>query len=143
MKNIFPSILFIGLFIQLVGCTPRYVFSPEEKTAAVKILMNDGQVNMCRDGKLYSLKIDHETGKALIPTGKRVALLKSVQYSGYQTTFSCYPRLGFTPKDGETYITDMNLIGNRCLLELVKENDSTDSSVELEPSLGQADCFRR
>ena len=143
MQKTLKAVSFLAILSQLTGCYSPYILKPEDKAASVKLLMGNADIKMCRDGKFYSLNIDPKTGYALIPAGRRVAFLMSATYSTYPYTYSCHPRIGFSPKEGDTYIADMNIIDSRCLIEVVKQNNNVPSSVEIEPSVGPADCFRQ
>ena len=140
-KKLFSHlVLFSALTIWGSGCATPFKMMPGEKSATLKVLYAS-QVKMCRDGKVYSLKVDRKTGEVQIPADQRINIGTYKFYSGYSYSYSCTPWISFTPTEGGTYFSDAHVIGERCFLELVKADEVEFAGVTTEHSAGKRDCF--
>lgn len=126
------------------GCAinPPYVPAKEEKTAVVRLL-GMSTLTMCKGGTFYDVSAQEAGGVAPVPAGERISVGSYMSYGGYNVTYSCYPFLSFVPKQGETYVVHSFLRGDRCFIELVREDKTKATGVTFEPSIGPRDCYKR
>lgn len=124
-----------GLASMLAACgVVPYQPAPNEVLAPVK-LVGIGSPRMCLDGKMYSLSVDnHQTVK--VPVGQRITLGSYMYFDGYSVSFSCMPRLSFTPAAGSSYVSNAGLVDQRCFMELVREDNTRDTGVVPEMTIG-------
>ena len=140
LRRFCPLVFVIATF---GGCATNepYVFSQGEKTASVKFL-GMGRPSFCRSGKFYSFTPVENSSAVRIPVGERISVGTYMYFSGYNVSHSCYPFLSFMPKEGVTYVIDSNVRGNKCFVELVREDESKATGVGIEPSVGPRDCYK-
>ena len=121
---------------------PKYQPTPEEKVTSVK-LFGWGEPYMCRTGKLYALPVQEENGtrRTTLPTGARVGLVNFITVHGYQVISRCTARISVIPRDGINLIVNGVLPeAGKCALDVVREDDSKETGVSMEPSLGAPAC---
>ena len=141
MTKMSYKILVSLLTLTLFGCgSPIYKFAPDEESASIKLLYGD-QITMCRDDQLYSLKASDNSNIVKVPIGKRVSVGTYMSYSGYNVTYRCMPFLSFLPEENAKYISDSNVINNKCYIDLVKESPNSNTGVSFENSLSKRDCY--
>ena len=140
MSNLSRKFLLVLGLVLVTGCAsnPPYPFTKEEKKAYLKGVNN---VAMCKDGSFYTVTTPEGAKAAPIPAGGRVSLGTYMSYSGYNVTYSCYPFLSFNPHESETYLINTFVRENKCYIELVREDQTKETGVAFEPSLGPRDCF--
>ena len=132
----------LTLFIGACSVNPPYTFKPGEKTASLAMI-DRTQVVMCKDSNFYNVKLAEGKKIAKIPAGERISIGAFMYYSGYQVSYSCYPFLSFIPSAGEKYIVHSAVISNKCMVELVREDNSRPTGVAFEESLGKRNCFKK
>lgn len=143
-KKFIQGLLLMFALSMSVGCaiSPPYPFAKDEKTASMKFLNMSG-AKMCRGGEFYQLAPPEGKSEALVPVGARISVGTYMSYSGYNVTYTCYPFLSFEPKEGVTYILHNGLRGDKCFVELVREDKKAETGVSFEPSIGPRDCFAK
>lgn len=127
-------------FLLQACVNPPYKFTADEKTAKLRVLHNSN-VSMCAQGKVYDLKKLPKNNVYLVPVGKRVDLSTTLVQHGYNVTYTCTAYLSFVPTEGKSYLMDASAIGNRCTLDLVQEDPSTETGLAPELSTGAPTCF--
>jgi len=145
MKTKFINVAIVFLLISITGCasSPRYKFTKNEPRVEVTN-SGYGGVSMCKDYKYYTpVSKEKNSGVIMVPAGDRITLMKNVFFSGYNVSFSCYPRLSFIPKEGEKYIVNADISPEGCYVELVKLDGSKETGISVEPSVAGASCYQR
>lgn len=128
-----------GLLVAGCATTQPYQFSSGEKNALLK---KGAGISMCKDGKFYRLPpVDGESATPIPADGGRITLIAAMTYSGYNVTYSCYPSISFQPREGETYLVNSFVRGDKCYAELVREDLVQQTGVAFVPSIGPRDCF--
>ncbi len=123
------------------GCNVLPVYSPTPTDARVTVI-GQGETTMCTKGTGYkfepSMSGKHRT--VMVPTGQRVKLMSTMQFSGYQVISTCHPALSFVPAAGKSYIFNAGLAAGQCFSELVVEDKSTATGVAPERTLARPTC---
>lgn len=124
----------------LSGCMvlPTYVARPDEPMATIDSL-NFPSPAFCADGVGYKATPDKE-GRFQVPAGSRVSLYSSVQLYDYQVTYSCYPGTSAIFAPGGSYLASVVTTSTGCRVDLVRQDDSTETGLAPEPSLNVPTC---
>lgn len=123
------------------GCSVLPIYTPTPTDARVTVI-GIGRVSMCTKGAGYQLE-PVTAGKhaiVMVPTGQRVQLTSTMQFSGHQVISTCTPSLAFTPAAGKSYVFNSGLAAGQCFTELVVDDKSTASGVAPEPTLTRPAC---
>lgn len=123
----------------LAACAiPQYQPGSSEKAARVR-LMGMGELSMCRAHLKYRLPV-HEDGQGrrwtYLPVGERIELSSySLVAEGAGAAY-CTARASIIPSEGVTLIVNSTTPAfNSCGLEIVREDESRETGLSVEPSL--------
>ncbi|WOB10506.1 hypothetical protein [Piscinibacter gummiphilus] len=121
------------------GCAVMpYQPAANEPMASVKYF-GWGSPRICKGGKMYSLSSVGNSDVYQVPVGQPIAFGANLQSGGYNVTYFCNPWLGFTPEANRTYVANAGLAAaGRCFIELVREDNSRETGVAVEPTLARA-----
>lgn len=125
------------------ACAGRhpYVLAAEEKTATLRVI--DGhKFDLCKDGTYYDVEPAPGTQLAVIPAGARITVGRYLYFQGAQRHYTCWPQLSFIPRPGAQYAMDATVVGEKCSIEVVREDPLSPTGVSLEKTVGPNDCFR-
>jgi hypothetical protein len=144
MSNVSRKVLMVLSVSLLAGCAAHdpYMFSKDEKQASLKLL-SAGGVSMCKTGKLYKLAMPDGAQAAPIPVGGRVDFVSSMFFGDGHYSYTCFPAISFVPKESETYVLHGLVRNGRCFLEIVREDQSKETGLAFEPSIGPRTCYTR
>lgn len=138
MKMIRWSSVGVVVTSMMAGCAGPYQPAPNEPMASVRYLGWDAP-RMCKDGKMYRLSSMGSSDVYQVPVGSVIAMGANLQSDGYNVVYHCNPWLGFTPEVNRTYVLNAGLVSaGRCFIELVREDNSRDTGVAIEPSVTRA-----
>jgi hypothetical protein len=101
-----------------------------------------GKLQMCKEGKLYSLDVDSATNTAMVPAGQRITVGSFMYFSEYMYNYSCRPVTSFIPDASRAYVSNAGVADRRCFIELVRQDSSRDTGVMLEPTIGPGSCAK-
>jgi len=123
----------------LAACgTPQYLPGSSEKVARVR-LVGMGVLSMCRAHLEYMLPVDEdEQGRrwTYVPVGERIELSNYNSVAEGAGTAYCTARASVIPSEGITLIVNSTTPAyNSCGLEIVREDESTETGLSVEPSL--------
>lgn len=131
----------IVALLLLESCAnPTYKFTNNERTAKLKVLY-ENTVTICKQGAVYDLHKSPKQDYYAIPAEKRFDITSTSTSSGYQVMYYCMPKISFLPKEGKTYILDLSVIGEKCVLDLVQEDKTTKTGVSPDLTIGAPVCF--
>ena len=120
------------------GCAGPYQPSANDVMVPVKY-MGWGSPSMCKDGKLYNLHRAENSDAYQVPSGQLIAFGTRMHSSGYNVSYTCSPWLAFIPEAGRIYVANGGLVSQgRCFIELVREDETKETGVALEPSVTRA-----
>lgn len=140
MKRIHLIIVSV-LAILLQACAnPIYKNVANEKTAHLKVLYNT-TVSICTQGAVFDLRKNPKQDFYVIPANKRFDLTSTASYSGYQITYYCSPKISFKPEEGKTYLLDLSVTGDRCILDLAQEDKASKTGLAPDLTVGPPVCF--
>jgi hypothetical protein len=120
---------------------PEYKIPSGRDTATIKTLNSGVDINMCLQGKVYSLKKNEKNQSIVIPAGERITISSYSYFIQGNYSYRCNPSLSFFPEAGISYITDTNVVARQCRIELAKESESAPYYMEFEKSIDKRDCF--
>ena len=140
MQSIKSIFVIVAIFLLESCANPAYKFSNNEKTAKLKVLY-ENTVTICKQGAVYDLHKNPKQDYYVIPAEKRFDLSSTSTQSGYQVMYYCTPKISFLPKEGKTYILDLSVIGENCVLDLVQEDKTTKTGVSPDLTIGSPVCF--
>jgi hypothetical protein len=137
-KTLFSSITRLALLL-VAGCaTDSYKISKNESSAKIK---TSKHITMCKKNNYYSLSPTSDNQAYEIPANERISIGSITNYTDYSgLNLSCFPLLSFIPKEGEMYIMDTYISGNKCYIELVREDKTKETGVVVEASIGADNC---
>ncbi|PTU32985.1 hypothetical protein [Stenotrophobium rhamnosiphilum] len=116
-----------------------YKLPSNEPTAQLNLAVNK-RAWICADGKSYALE-PNQAGYVTIPAGHRIVVGSSFFEQGYNVQYSCYPRVNFVPKTGETYYQDFQIEAEKCTAFIYRETNTNPAGVDFEPSMrGSGSC---
>lgn len=129
----------------LAACAiPRYQPGASEPAAHVR-LMGLGKLSMCQEHREYLLPVQEDakgTRWTYLPAGERITLISYNTETVYlpggngPSTISCTARASVVPRQGINLIVNSNTPGfNSCGLEIVREDESTETGLSIEPSV--------
>jgi hypothetical protein len=123
----------------VTGCAViPYQPAANEVMVPVKYL-GAGSPRMCKDGKMYSLPSANYSDTYQVPAGQLISLGATLQSSGYNVNYYCSPWLAFKPEANRSYVANAGLSSQgRCFIEVVREDNTRDTGVALEPSVTRA-----
>lgn len=119
------------------GCAmlPTYVPDPGRAHAEVHVAGMYGDPSFCRPGMPgFDLPAADAAGRVPMPSGERVTMADWIYIDLYTVAYSCRPLVSFHPKEGERYVAATGMDGQRCWIELVREDEATRTGLALEPS---------
>lgn len=119
------------------GCMmlPTYVPDPGRAHAEVHVAGMYGDPSFCRAGMPgFDLPAADAAGRVPMPSGERVTMADWIYIDLYTVAYSCRPLVSFQPKEGARYVAATGMDGQRCWIELVREDDATRTGLALEPS---------
>lgn len=119
------------------GCMmlPTYVADPGRAHAEVHVAGMYGDPSFCRTGMPgFDLPAADAAGRVPMPSGERVTMADWIYIDLYTVAYSCRPLVSFQPKEGARYVAATGMDGQRCWIELVREDDATRTGLALEPS---------
>ncbi len=122
----------VSFFLTACGMQP-YKLPSNEPTAQLNLAVNK-RAWICSDGKSYTLQPD-QSGLVTIPAGHRIVVGSSFFEQGYNVQYSCYPRVNFVPKTGETYYQDFQIEAEKCTAFIYRETNTNPAGVDFEPSM--------
>jgi hypothetical protein len=135
----FALLVLVSVFASACATqAPPYQFSPEESTANI---LRGGMADLCLNGKMYTLSAAADDGSVKIPSGKRVSLANFMRFDSGNFIYTCKPAISFLPKSNATYYLHNYIRDNKCYMEVVKDDKSTEIGLAFEPSIGPRDCF--
>jgi hypothetical protein len=137
-------VLSVGLIVVslgLQGCIAPYKFAKGEQSAQLHSLA--GAPNICVNETLYSAPRSKDRGKFLVPVDQRVTISDSIMVDSYPFTYICVAQTSLVPTANDEYVYDINAIGQRCLLEIVRKSEDAPYGVGPVPSLGRSTCSPR
>jgi hypothetical protein len=144
MKRILPLLL-----ILLTGCAtapkynyqsqsgtdPQFIFgdrfgggSVNSPARSFKINTTDAALNKCTDFAIVGTTSNHwmhvvpKTVEIKAPAGKSVSISSGYNYSnGFSNTTCAPPTLMFSPQEGTVYSVDIETVGGKCALSIVRK----------------------
>jgi hypothetical protein len=139
MKRIF---FLTACAVMLSSCSlaPPYKFQPGEPTASLDV-KNLLSPEMCMDGRRHVLEEDGE-GHALVPAGKRITILSTLNVPGYPVSWTCRAGKSFIPIAGSKYFGNFESKDQHCRVEVYKEDAGNRTGLALDWTLAPAICGR-
>jgi hypothetical protein len=128
------SVLALAAAAACVTSRPPYTFAPGEAQARV-FLVGDGHVLLLENQRFYTAPAEPDSRYALIPATGPIGLGQLMRFGGYHVSTSCFPMVAFLPQPDASYAADASVIGDRCVLELVREDGTTRTGVRVEPTV--------
>lgn len=131
------------LALPLAACSvlPTYTPAGDKPSITVKVL-GMGKPQVCVGNQLHSVNVTHVDGYPTfkVAAGERITLRTFMHYQGYNVSSHCHPAISVVPKAGSTLLLNSGLDGNACFIEAVREDNSVETGVSLETSLGAPQC---
>ncbi|MDQ1829273.1 hypothetical protein [Massilia scottii] len=133
-----------GILLLTACGTPIPVYVPEAGVTTTKVsLMGGGIPYMCLAGQFYRFDVQagaDGTSTVQVPVGTRLTMRNVMTYQGHNVVSTCRPAFSVIPKEGQTLFVNSGLSAGTCFTEAVREDNSKDTGVALEPSLGAPQC---
>lgn len=129
--------------LMICGCAnaqindDSYQFNSDEKRATIK---GPRYYKFCMGNSYYIENTKPDKNESFVPAGRRISISVPFFHSDINKAYSCEPRLSFVPKEGETYILNNFTKNDKCYLEVVLIDQTTETGVALESSVGPAVC---
>lgn len=123
----------------LAACAIRQYQPGSGENAARVRLMGMGELSMCRAHLKYRLPV-HEDGQGkrwtYLPVGERIELTSYSSVADGAGTAYCTASASVIPSEGITLIVNSTTPAfNSCGLEVVREDESSETGLSVEPSL--------
>lgn len=144
LSNTLRATIACGVVLLSACGTPVAVYVPAADTPTTRVtLMGGGIPFMCLSGEHY--RFDAQPGPEgtsflQVPVGQRLTLRSVMSYHGYNVVSTCRPALSLIPKQGQPLIVNSGLEKSGCFIEAVREDNSRETGVAIEPSLGRPQC---
>lgn len=123
------------------GFFPSAYFFKEGEPRADLRIVDSCKVDLCNDGDYETVAPPPGTQSAPIPASGRIAVGRYLSDTRGNSRWSCYPMVSFTPRAGASYVMDVNVVGSRCTVEVLRMDDSAPHGFAPEESAGPQDCF--
>lgn len=131
--------LWVASLALLGGCaTPPYSPAKGEKTAPVA-LAGTGTLTLCRGAERFQLWA--KKGVVQVPVGAPVQIASRMEVGGGNVNWICTSAVEFTPEPDIAYVFNDGLVsGNRCFVELVRQDAAASNGVVIEPTAKRGTC---
>lgn len=130
-------ILSISSTLVLIGCAslPPYVPPAAGEASAIVDVSRMHADSICTKGVFYSVTKPKD-GKLLVPASGRVALYSYIQIAGYNVNYTCLPGISFQPESGQSYLLNLEIMDQKCRLEIYREGAKNRVGLDVVPSAG-------
>lgn len=143
-RSLRAAVLLMPFFLTACGI-PFYRPDANERTVHAR-LMGLGNLSMCREHQTYFLPVHTDakgTRWTYLPAGERIDLTsynsKTVSTpwtASGKAEIECTARVSVVPREGIKLIVTGSTPGfNSCALEVVREDENTETGLSVEPSL--------
>lgn len=129
----------LGAFLS--GCTTFYQPAPRTTLVPVRLL-DPGTPSICIDGQHMGLSetTNGTVRRVLVPAGKRITLHSGVYKNNGVVSAGCSVGVSLIPEAGTRLVLQTNLAGQRCFVNIVREDATTATGVAPEPTLARPQC---
>jgi hypothetical protein len=119
----------------LSGCVslPPYVAPAAGEPTAIVDTSRVQPTSICSNGTLYSVKAPRDN-KLVVPANGRVAIYTWVELYDYNVTYSCGPGVSFQPAKGASYLLNLQIEDQKCLMEVYRQGGQNRTGLDIEPS---------
>jgi len=118
----------------------EYSYEPGEKRANIYAIGNE-PIFFCKKGELYFAR-KNKKGYLTVPSGSRIDLhgrIFAMSSNAYaSTSFSSTAKLSFIPDDWQDYMMSTDMVGNQCIIDLVKIDKSAPVGLAVLDTIKEA-----